>query len=61
MPMFCEFCEFKVIFVMSHGYASLPEPMQFAYAMVVLLAEGRFDVMIFAPNLQVDPNLYYPF
>ena len=46
--------------MLSPGYASLPEPLQFVYAMVVLLAEGQFDVMISAPNRQVDPNIYYP-
>ena len=50
----------KVLFVLSPGYASLPEPLQFVYATVVLLAEGQFDVMISAPNRQVDPNIYYP-
>ena len=51
----------KVIFLLSPGYASLREPLQFVYAMIVLSAEGRFDVMISATNRQVDPNLYYPF
>ena len=50
----------KVIFVLSPGYASLPETLQFVYAMVVLLAEGRLDVAISAPNREVDPNHYYP-
>ena len=51
----------KVIFMLSPGYASLPDPLQFVYAMVVLLEEGRFDLRISPPNRQVDPNLYYPF
>ena len=51
----------KVIFAQSPGYASLSEPLQFVYALDVLLAERQFDVMIPAPNRQVDPNLYYPF
>ena len=51
----------KVIFVLSPGYALLPAPLQFVYAMVVLLAEGRFDVMIPAPDRKVDTSLYYPF
>ena len=50
----------KVIFVLSPGYASLSEPLQFVCAMVVLLAEGRLDVVISAPNRQMDPNRYYP-
>ena len=51
----------KVIFMLSPGYASLREPLQFVYAMIVLSVEGRFDVMISATNRQVDPNLYCPF
>ena len=43
----------KVIFVLFPEYTSLSEPLQFVYAMVVLLAEGQFDV----PNRQVDPSL----
>ena len=51
----------KIIFVLSPGYAILPEPLQFVYAMVVMLAEGRFDVMLPAPNRQMDPSFYCPF
>ena len=51
----------KIIFVLSPGYALLPEPLQFWYAVVVMLAEGRFDVLIPAPNRQADPRFYYPY
>ena len=51
----------KVIFVLSPGYALLPEPLQFVFAMVLLMAERQYDVMIPAANRQVDPILYYPF
>ena len=51
----------KIIFVLSPGYAALPEPLQFVYTMVTTLAEGRFNVIIPAPNRIVDPNYgYYP-
>ena len=50
----------KVIFVFSPGYAGLPEPLQFVYTMVTTLAEGRFNVIIPAPNRMVYPNNYYP-
>ena len=50
----------KIIFVLSPGYAALPEPLQFVYTMVTTLAEGRFSVIIPAPNRVVDPNNYYP-
>ena len=50
----------KIIFVLSPGYATLPEPLQFVYTMVTTLAEGRFSVIIPAPNRIVDLNNYYP-
>ena len=50
----------KVVFVLSPGYAALPEPLQFVYTMVTTIAEGRFNVIIPAPNRIVDPNNYYP-
>ena len=30
----------KVVFVLSPGYAALPEPLQFVYTMVTTIAEG---------------------
>ena len=50
----------KVVFVLSPGYAALPEPLQFVYTMVTTIAEGRFKVIIPAPNRVVDPDNYYP-
>ena len=50
----------KVIFELSPGYATLPEPLQFVYTMVTTIAEERFSVIIPAPNRTVDPNNYYP-
>ena len=50
----------KLVFVLSPGYAALPEPLQFVYTMVTTIAEGRFNVIIPAPNRIVDPNNYYP-
>ena len=50
----------KIIFVLSPGYATLPEPLHFVYTRVTTLAEGRFSVLIPAPNRVVDPNNYYP-
>ena len=49
----------KVVFVLSPGYAALPEPLQFVYTMVTTIAEGRFNVVIPAPNRVIDPNNYY--
>ena len=50
----------KIIFVLSPGYATLPELLQFVHTMVTTLAEGRFSVIKPAPNRIVDPNNYYP-
>ena len=50
----------KIIFVLSPGYAKLPEPLQFVCRTVTPLAEGRFNVIIPASNRIVDPNNYYP-
>ena len=50
----------KVVFVLSPGYAALPEPLQFVYTMVTTISEGRFNVIIPAPNRVVDPDNYYP-
>ena len=49
----------KVVLVLSPGYATLPEPLQFVYTMVTTIAEGRFSVITPAPNRTVDPNNYY--
>ena len=51
----------KVVFVLSPGCATLPEPLQFVYTMVTTVAEGQFSVTIPAPNRTVDPNNYYPY
>ena len=50
----------KMVFVLSPGYAALPEPLQFVYTMVTTIAEGMFNVIIPAPNRVVDPDNYYP-
>ena len=50
----------KIVFVLSPGYAALPEPLQFLYTMVTKIAEGRIDVIIPAPNRSVDHDNYYP-
>ena len=50
----------KLIFVLSQGYAALPEALQCVHTMVTTSAEGRINVIIPAPNRMVDPNNYYP-
>ena len=49
----------KVVFVLSPGYATLPEHLQFVYTMFTTIAE--FSVILPAPNRTVDPNNYYPY
>ena len=50
----------KIVFVLSPGYAVLPEPLQFLYTKVTTKAEGRFDVIIPAANRSVYYDNYYP-
>ena len=40
----------KAVFALSSGYAHLPDGLKFVYAMVALLSEGKYDVIISAPN-----------
>ena len=40
----------RAVFALSPGYAHLPDGLKFVYAMVALLSEGKFDVIISAPN-----------
>ena len=40
----------KAGFALSPGYAHLPDGLKFVYAMVALLSEGKYDVIISAPK-----------
>ena len=40
----------RAVFALSPGYAHLPDGLKFVYAMVALLSEGKYDVIIFTPN-----------
>ena len=51
----------KVVFVLSPGYATLSETHQFVYTMVTTIEEGRFSVIIPAPNRTVDSNNCCPY
>ena len=44
----------KVVFALSPGYAHLPDGLKFVYAMVALLSEGKYDVIISAPNRMIE-------
>ena len=40
----------RAVFALSLGYANLPDGLKIVYAMVALLWEGKYDVIISAPN-----------
>ena len=44
----------RVVFALSPGYAHLPDGLKFVYAIVALLSEGKYDVIISAPNRMIE-------
>ena len=42
------------MFTLSPGYAHLPGGPKFVYAIVALLSEGKYDVIISAPNRETE-------
>ena len=47
--------ETKVVFASSPGYAGMPPALQFAYAMLILIAEGNgWRVRLAAPNCELE-------
>ena len=44
----------KAVFALSPVYAHLPDGLKFVYAMVALLSEGKYDVIISAPNRGIE-------
>ena len=44
----------RVVFALSLGYAYLPDGLKFVYAIVTLLSEGKYDVIISAPNCMIE-------
>ena len=44
----------RVVFALSPGYANLPDGLKFVYAIVALLSEGKYDVIISAPNRMIE-------
>ena len=42
------------MFSLSPGYAHLPDASKFLYAIVALLSEGKYDVIISLPNCEVE-------
>ena len=44
----------RAVFALSLGYAQLPDGLKFVYAMVALLSEMKYDVIISAPNRGIE-------
>ena len=44
----------RVVFALSPGYAHLPDGLKFVYAILALLLEGKYDVIISAPNRGIE-------
>ena len=44
----------RVVFELSPGYAHLPDGLKFVSAIVALLSEGKYDVIISAPNRMIE-------
>ena len=50
----------KPVFVLSPGYAHLLDGLKFVYARKALLSEGKYDVIISAPNCEVEARNLRP-
>ena len=44
----------RAVFALSPGYAHLPDGLKFVYAIVALLSERKYDVIISAPNREIE-------
>ena len=44
----------RAVFARSPGYARLPDGLKFVYAIVALLSEEKYDVIISAPNREIE-------
>ena len=44
----------RAVFALSPGYGRLPDGLKFVYAIVALLSEGKYDVIISAPNREIE-------
>ena len=44
----------RAVFALSPGYARLPDGLKFVYAIVALLSEGKYVVIISAPNREIE-------
>ena len=44
----------RAVFALSPWYAHLPDGLKFLYAIVALISEGKYDVIISAPNREIE-------
>ena len=44
----------RSVFALSPGYAHLPDGLKFVNAIVALVSEGKYDVIIYAPNCETE-------
>ena len=44
----------RAVFALSPGYAHLPDGLKLLYAILALLSEGKYDVIICAPNREIE-------
>ena len=44
----------RIVFALSPVYAHLPDGLKFVYAIVTLISEGKYDVIISAPNRMIE-------
>ena len=44
----------RIVFALSPGYAHLSDGLKFVYAIVTLLSEGKYDVIMSAPNRMIE-------
>ena len=44
----------RIVFALSPGYAHLPDGLKFVYAIVTLLSERKYDMIISAPNRMIE-------
>ena len=47
----------RAVFALSPGYARLPDGHKFVYAIVALLSEGKYDVIISAPTPDIEMEI----
>ena len=44
----------RIVFALSPRYAHLPDGLKFVYAIVTLLSERKYDVIMSAPNRMIE-------